>query len=234
MNERTDTVTARRIDRSIVNDCWNRIGVGGDRSCPELKEHIHCRNCPVYSAGAAELLDGESPDTYLAEWTSYFAQPKPAEDLETRSIVIFRIGSEWLALPTSVVTEVANLLPVHSLPHRQSGAVLGLANVRGELLICVSLGQVVGVEPSAATSRERRSAVYQRLLVIRREDIRVVCPVDEVHGIHRVHPRELKEVPATVAKASVTYSTALLSWRERSVGILDDQLVFYSLKRGLG
>jgi chemotaxis-related protein WspD len=221
-------------DRAVVNDCWNSIGVRGDQSCPELKQYVHCRNCPVYSAGAAELLDGEPPANYLAEWTSHVAQPKAAHDVETRSIVIFRIGSEWLALPTSVVREVANLLPVHSLPHRQSGAVLGLANVRGELLICVSLGQVVGVEPSAATGRERRSTVYRRLLVIRREDVRVVCPVDEVHGIHRVHPRELKEVPTTVAKATVTYSSALLSWRERSVGVLDDQLVFYSLKRSLG
>ncbi len=76
--------------------------------------------------------------------------------------------------------------------------------------------------------------MYRRLLVIRRDDVRVVCPVDEVHGVHHVHSRELKDVPATVAKATVTYSTALLSWRDHSVGILDDQLVFYSLKRGLG
>ena len=32
--------------------------------------------------------------------------------------------------------------------------------------------------------------------------------VDEVHGIHRFHPRELTGLPATVAKATVTYSTA--------------------------
>jgi chemotaxis-related protein WspD len=118
------------------------------------------------------------------------------------------------------------------LPHRQRGAVLGLANVRGELLICVSLGHVIGVEPSAA-SPERRSTMYQRLLVIRRGDIRVVCPVDEVHGIHRVHPRELKNVPTTVSQSTVAYSIALLSWRDRSVGILDDQLVLYSIKRSL-
>jgi len=223
---------ALRHDHAIIVDCWNRIGVRGDGSCPELKQHIHCRNCPVYSAGAAELLDGEVPANYLAEWTSHLAQPKPASEIETRSVVIFRIASEWLALPTSVVMEVANLLPVHSLPHRPNGAVLGLASVRGELLVCVSLGQVVGVEPLAVTSG-RRGTVYQRLLVIRRDDVRVVCPVDEVHGIHRVLSRELKDVPTTVAKAAVTYSTALLSWRGHSVGILDDQLLFYSLKRSL-
>ena len=37
-----------------INDCWNRIGVRGDASCPELEQHVHCRNCPVYSAAAAD------------------------------------------------------------------------------------------------------------------------------------------------------------------------------------
>jgi chemotaxis-related protein WspD len=55
-----------------------------------------------------------------------------------------------------------------------------------------------------------------------------------VHGIHRFQPRELRDVPASVAGARVTYSTALLPWRERSVGILDDQFLFYTLKRALG
>lgn len=231
MSERPDA--GDPLDRTVVDDCWSRIGVRGDRTCPELLVHIHCRNCPVYSAGAASLLDGRPPANYLAEWTAHVAEPARRETGETRSIVIFRIGAEWLALPSSVVSEVADLLPVHSLPHRRDGAVLGLANVRGELLVCVSLGQVVGVEPSA-TGRERRSTVYRRLLVIRREDVRVVCPVDEVYGIHHLHPRDVRDVPATVAKATVTYSTALLIWQGHSVGILDDQLVFYSLKRSLG
>ena len=40
-----------------IDDCWNRIGVHGDKSCPLLSEHIHCRNCAVYSA-AARLCAG--------------------------------------------------------------------------------------------------------------------------------------------------------------------------------
>ena len=37
-------------------DCWNHIGVSGDRSCPELNTFIHCRNCPVYRRGRPDLL----------------------------------------------------------------------------------------------------------------------------------------------------------------------------------
>ena len=45
---------------------------------------------------------------------------------------------------------------------------------------------------------------------------------------------ELKDVPATVAKAASTYyPKALLPWREHSVGLLDDQLSVYTLKRSL-
>ena len=35
-----------------AGDCWNKIGVSGDLSCPELNTHIHCRNCPVFAAAA--------------------------------------------------------------------------------------------------------------------------------------------------------------------------------------
>lgn len=231
MDRRPDTL--RRLDHAALDDCWNRIGVRGDGSCPELKQYVHCRNCPVYSAGASELLDADAPAGYFADRTTHFAKQTQTEEGDTRSVVIFRVWSEWLALPTSVVIEVANVLPIHSLPHRPNGVVLGLASVRGELLVCVSLGQVVGAEPLAAASHERRRTTHRRLLVIRREDVRVVCPVDEVHGIHRFHPRELKDVPTTVAKATVTYSTALLSWQGHSVGTLDDQLLFYTLKRSL-
>lgn len=226
--------TARRIDRAVLNDCWNHIGVRGDRSCPELTQYVHCRNCPVYSAGAATMLDADAPTGYFAERTARFSEPVHVEEGETRAVVIFRVASEWLALPTSVVIEVANLLPIHSLPHRPNGVILGLASVRGELLVCVSLGQVVGAEPLAAAEHDHRGTTYKRLLVIRRDAVRVVCPVDEVHGIHRFHTRELKEVPATVAKATVTYSTALLPWQGHSVGTLDDQLLFYTLRRSLG
>jgi chemotaxis-related protein WspD len=225
---------ASRPASTALDDCWNRIGVRGDGSCPELTQYVHCRNCPVYSAGAAALLDAEAPAGYVADRTAYFAEPALAAAEETRSVAIFRVASEWLALPATVVIEVANLLPIHSLPHRPSGVVLGLASVRGELLVCVSLGHVLGAEPLATSDGELRRKGYRRLLVIRREGVRVVCPVDEVHGIHRFHPRELTAVPTTVAKATITYSTALLPWQGHSVGLLDDQLLFYTLKRSLG
>jgi len=49
---------------AAIDDCWNEIGVRGDRSCPRLKEHGHCRNCPVFSSAAAVRLDAQLPTDY--------------------------------------------------------------------------------------------------------------------------------------------------------------------------
>ncbi|MFA6960699.1 MAG: chemotaxis protein CheW [Opitutaceae bacterium] len=221
------------IDRAALNDCWNKIGVRGDGSCPELERHVHCRNCPVYSAAAARLLDSELPAGHIEEWTGHFSEKQKVEEAGTHSVVVFRIGAEWLALPTAVFTEVATVRAVHSLPHRRDGIVRGLANVRGTLLVCVSLAGVLGLEKVTPTRNDKVQGAHRRLLVISREGSRLVFPVDEVQGIHRCQPSELKDVPATVAKATATYTKAVLVWNGRTVGCLDDQLLFYTLNRSL-
>ena len=225
--------TSTPFARTGLNDCWNKIGVRGDGSCPELERHVHCRNCPVYSASAAKLLDADLPAGHLDEWTGHFSGEQKVEEAGTQSVVIFRIGAEWLALPTAVFKEVATLRAVHSLPHRRSGLVRGLANVRGTLLVCVSLGDLLVLEPATEMRKDRARTLHRRLLVISREGSRLVFPVDEVHGIHRCQPRELKAVPATVAKATATYTKAVLAWHDKAVGCLDDQLLFYTLNRSL-
>jgi chemotaxis-related protein WspD len=220
------------MSRAPGADCWNTIGVRGDRSCPELRVHGHCRNCPVFSAAATTLLERAPAARDVAEATAHFAEIRPARERDTRAVVLFRLDTEWLGLPGSVVEEVTPLLPVHSIPHRHGGVVMGLANVRGELRACISLGQLLGLAQSpASTPIVGRAA--RRLLAIRRDGVRVVCPIDEVHGVHRFHPRELQDVPATVGQAASAYSKAVLAWRGHAVGMLDDQLLFYSLRRSL-
>lgn len=219
----------------MIDDCWNKIGVRGDGSCPELKRHAHCRNCPVYGSAAGELLRTAARSDSLEDRANHFAQAKQADrdHGETTSVLVFRVGAEWLALPTTVVSEVASPKPVHSLPHRTAGVVLGITNVRGELLVSVSLGAILGLQMPAAPTGANGDRLSARLLVLRRDQVRVVCPVDEVHGVQRYQPAALKDVPVTLAKAASRYSTKLLPWDGRSVGVLDDQLLFYTVRRSV-
>jgi chemotaxis-related protein WspD len=219
--------------RPAVEDCWNRIGVRGDQSCIELGQHLHCRNCPVYAASARTLLDAPLPPDYSDFWTKHFARPSGLVQTALHSVIIFRVGAEWLALPTLLCAEVAHRRPIHPLPHRRSGAVLGVTNVRGELLVCLSLAAILGLDVSARLVQEQRGVDVERFLVIGRGADAVVFPVDAVRRMHRFGSSELTELPATVSRAQAAYTSAILSWDGRTAGVLDGKLLLCAVERSL-
>lgn len=210
---------------TLIKACWKSIGSSGDGTCVQLRQHVHCRNCPVYATAATQLLDVGAPPGYLQRWTEIVAAEKTAAHTETFAVVIFRIGAEWLALPASIFKEVAADRLIHSLPHRRNGALLGVVNIRGELLVCASLLHILGVDAGVAVAGARR------MLVIQQNSDRTVCPVDEVHGIERFAVPTLKQAPATLGPSALTYTRGVLSWRQRSVGVLDADLLFSTLNR---
>lgn len=218
--------------RETITDCWNKIGVRGDASCKELEHAIHCRNCRVYANAAANLLDGDPPTDYIEHWTEQARRPKGVAERATVSVLIFRIGTEWLAVQTTALTEIASLRRIHSIPHRRNGVVLGLTNIRGELVVCVSLRGILNIE-TVDHDADKPRTVASRLLVMQRDGTRAVCPVDEVHGIERFFSRDLGTVPATVAGAAAKYTRATLTWQEHTVGLLDEQALFRTVNRSI-
>jgi chemotaxis-related protein WspD len=206
--------------------------VRGDSSCPELVKHVHCRNCPTYSAAASDLLDIEVPAGYLQHWTKLVALERSFTAAEMRSVVVFRIGDERLALPSGILREIADLRTIHTLPHRRTQTILGLVAIRGELLVCVSLRPILGLAPSGERPSGPKGA-KRRLLVVGRDTDRLVIEVDEVYGIERYHPGDIRPVPATLEKAFVTYTKAVIAWGEHTVGLIDDELLMRTLERSL-
>jgi chemotaxis-related protein WspD len=57
-----------------------------------------------------------------------------------------------------------------------------------------------------------------------------VFEADEILGVHRIRRSQIRAVPSTLANPSVSYSQAVLSWKDRSVGYLDERRVFASLR----
>ena len=215
-----------------ISDCWDKIGVSGDRSCLDLETYIHCRNCPVYAKAAMQLLSRPLSPEHRAEWTSHYALPQKLSTLGKISVVIFRIGFEWLALPTHSFVEIAEHRKIHSIPHRTGNVVMGLVNIRGELMVCVSLGHLLDLENTAV--RERRlSTIYDRLVVVIWNGHRFVFPADEVFGIQRLQADDVKEPPATIGRSSIAYSQGIIAWQNKTVGLLDAESVFAALDRSL-
>nr|WP_220805444.1 chemotaxis protein CheW [Achromobacter sp. UMC46] len=210
---------------SDVDDCWNRIGIRGDKSCGQLPGHVHCRNCPVYAAAAKRILDRLPPQMDVQDH-----EPERVESARLSSLLVFRLGREWLGLPTRSLDEVAGTRPVLTLPHRRDPAVLGVTNVRGTLTVCVSLASLLSLETGVADTRERTAA---RMLIFGGAGRAVVLPVDEVEGIHAVDLEALEPLPATVEGASLKYSRGLARCGGRSVGVLDENLLMQALERSL-
>lgn len=211
------------------DDCWNRIGVAGDRSCGRLQQHVHCRNCPVFSQAASRFLDREVAPEQIAEWTRLVARPAVVRERDSQSVVIFRLGAEWLALPTSVFAEVASLRPLHALPHRRSPVLLGVVNLHGALVSCVSLGLLLAIDVTVQPRTDLGQLVHPRLLVLQHGRARLAVPVDEVQAVHRFHPRDVRPLPSTVSGAAAAHTRGVLAHLDRSVGLLDEAALFSSL-----
>ena len=218
----------------VVDSCWNRIGTRGDRSCPELAEYIRCRNCPVFAGAATVLLDRPLPAGYAAAWNSHLTGAKATEPGKTRSAVIFRLNAEWFALPTDLFEEVTETRRVHSLPHRRNPVVLGLCNVRGEVIVCISLHAMLGLPDMPRDSGENAAAVLRpRLVVIRHASGPAAFRVDEVQPTFRVEETALRTVPTTIAKAGSNYVKGLFAWNEQTVGYLDADRIAHAINQSL-
>lgn len=209
--------------------CWSVIGVGGDRSCGELAEHTHCRNCPVFTAAGRELMEQPAPAGYLAEWTEFLAGARLRTATRSISTLVFRVASEWLAIDSAAIGEVATVRPAHRIAHRTSGVLVGLVNIRGQLLLQVSLHKLLHLEAPAPAS-----TAQPRLVVIQREGASWVFGVDEVLGVQRFSTNDVSSVPVTVAQGMARVSRGLISLGERNVGFVDSDQLFALLRQAVG
>lgn len=217
-----------------IGDCWNRIGVYGDRSCPELNEAIHCRNCFVYSSAGRVLLERE-PMAHCREMASrQLSEEKPEIESEFVSLMVFRVQDEWFGIPVEAMSQVAEMSAIHRLPHYTRTAVLGLVSVQGEILLCVSLGVLLGL---ITPGEQRKSAANpnqaQRLLVLEDEESPWAIPVDEVQGMCKIEASRLKPVPGTVAHSASTFCRQQVSIKNQTAGVLHPPDLFEAFRRQL-
>lgn len=232
---KSETRISTAVHYPEMENCWKRVGVWGKERprCPVLEQMIHCRNCEVFTRAGRNLLERELPDEYRNEWTDLMAAKKDEDIPGTVSAVIFRIEEEWLAMRTQVFAEVIDPenIRAHSLPHRKNPILTGVINVHGEIQLCVSLKEMLGIEESSVERKDRKSS--RRMIVINSDKGQWVFPADEIEGIHRVHPGAFQNVPVTVAKSQSTFTKGIFRWKNRNTAFLDDELLIYSLIRNV-
>lgn len=206
--------------------CWRHIGVyGGDQSCARLLEVLHCRNCPVFSAAALSLLDREAELQAEIDPVGAIGDGDGAET----SVLVFRLGPQWLGLPPSAVAEVAPDEPVRRLAHRTAGRLEGVVNVRGELRLAVALIELV-----ALGGRGAQGATGTRLVLL--DDGRggaLGFRSDEVVGLQRFRRDAVEPAPDTLPPVLARCVTGMVRLETRHVALLDPAVVLSELERAL-
>jgi chemotaxis-related protein WspD len=204
-----------------------------------LNTHIHCRNCPVFAQAARSFFERPAPGGYLTEWSRWLAESTGSSSSgdatdangeqfisqeEAVSVLIFRLGEEWLAFETKTVAEVTLPRPVHRVPHRSNSVLTGIVNLQGQVQLCVSLHGLLGATSGPAPS--------PRLVVLYDTDRAEswAFTADDVVGVRRVPRSQWRSVPSTLINPAVGFSQSVLSWNGRIVGLLDEKRVFTAIR----
>lgn len=190
------------------------------------------------NTAAQAFFERPAPPDYLSEWARRLAQPEHEAERDLRSLVVFRLHSEWLALSTAQLVEITDPHDIHSIPHRTNNVLLGLVNVRGQLRLCVSLHGLLGVGPggrdAAAVAKAGLAGgpartSYTRMIIIEQGHEQWVFSADEVVGVHRLTSTQLRKVPSTYAQAN-SHTQAVFDLYEHTVGFLDLERLVTSLR----
>ena len=211
--------------------CWNDIGTFGNQTCPELTVWAHCRNCPVYANAGRQLLDQKIPDSYREEWTALLAHEKETIQAEILSVIVFRLRDELLALKTAFFQEAADMASPHTIPLKTHEVFLGIVNINGELMLCMSVADLLGISAGDEQVQDRK--VYARLVVIQRDGQRFAFPVDEVLGVYHFPLGSLQDLPATVSKSARALTAGIFHYEERKVGLIEEDKFFAALARSI-
>lgn len=220
-------------EQGLTRLCWRERGLAHDRACPHKSEVDDCRRCSEYTRIGRSVFDRPVTEDQREEWTRTLSKMRRETRRTVRPVFMFRVGLEWLATPVETCHEVTERRFVHAVPSKTNGAFLGLANVNGELILCVSLPRVLAL-PDAPRAEDAGRFASGRMVVLDRSSGRYMFEVDEVAGVVGVAEDEWVPVPSTVSQDHSSITTRAFHAGDRVVGLLDPVRLLAALNRSIG
>jgi chemotaxis signal transduction protein len=140
-----------------------------------------------HSLSAEPLLE-PLPESELERWTERYAESATESQTLGVHFVVVRVGGERFAVALDDLDEVACVTTGIAVPH-VSPLVLGLANIRGELLPLLDTGALLGVP-----ARFRLDAANRTLVIRDHRGRRVGLPVEAVEAVEELSPECFQDV----------------------------------------
>lgn len=220
---------------ALLDDCWHSIGVWskGVHRCPKLGEVIHCQNCDVFHTASLKAYERALPEDYRLEWTKVLAGNKEEVISDAKSVIVFRIGDEWVAIATGLCKEISRMMKIHRLPHNKSHILKGVVNSGGEIRICFSLGNLLGIAKAGQVFGDGIHAVHARMIVMDMAGRHYIFPVSEIRGLHQYREADRGPLPNTASASSASYMNGVIKWNGINIGCLDEALLTSQLERSI-
>lgn len=187
---------------------------------------------PPELSPVTQLLHRVPPLDYIEEWEITLSREKGQPKILTdRSLVIFRLGSEYLALSSTVVGQITTLRKLHRIPHIKNPIICGVVNVNGRLRLFFSLERLLEMNQKNEIAPE--TSGIEPMILIDYEDEVWTFGITEVLGVFQCDLSQMKNVPVTVSKSAANYIKGVLKWRDIELGVLDEELLLFRLRRSL-
>jgi chemotaxis-related protein WspD len=185
-------------------------------------------------SAAIRLLDRRPDPAYIEEWTELLSKSLVPEAAKGITVIVFRLGKEWLAIDSNVFDEVISERVVHRIPHKSNEVLKGLTNYQGTLKLCVNMHGFLDIDPAVAQHDTAHSHPKFKRMVVIQKDLEIwIFPVDDVQGVITFKTELLGNTPVTLTKSTTNYLRGVIRWKDVDVGYLDEELLFFGLKRNL-
>lgn len=150
---------------------------------------------------ANALMSVQAADILRRRAVSLAQAPDDATSAESTGLLMFRLGQEWYAVPISMVREIHNEYSVTRIP-RVPDHILGVVNVRGEIVSVTDLGALIRVPSRTVldTDGDMPSAI-----VVANEICVSALVVDEIGDIIDVAEEMIEPPLSTLDKAQAEF-----------------------------
>lgn len=126
---------------------------------------------------------------------------------------VFRVGSEWYALPIECIEEISKLFDTTLVP-KTAPFVVGIGNVRGRVMPVVDVATRLGLSSHVRGSESR-------MLIVRHEGESYALVVDEVRQVVALPANAYEEAPETMPMSRQRFVDRLVRDGELLLVVLD-------------
>jgi len=148
-------------------------------------------------------------------------QEETDEVVHSNQIIVFRVGNEDYGLEIEKVQEVIRMKTIKKLP-RSPKFILGVMNLRGNIIPVIGLRQKFGLDPMEYTE-------FTRIVVVNHRSKLVGMVVDEVNKVITVSDENIEGNPEMVRDSTKALVRGVAKLEDQVIILVELDYLIYSL-----